>query len=745
MMCLIVVAQAQDEAAIGTWHGAIEIPGSPLEVRVNLQLTDAWQGTIDIPAQGAVGLPLGGVEVDGAQVRFAIAGVPGDPTFEGILEEDSITGSFTQAGQQFPFSLEREDAAAAPAPEDRYLEPQGRFSVPVPTNWTVTQQDGYAVLSGPEAGLTVYVLALEEDDLEAAVAEGWALVDPDFTLEPDDVLEPPSQAGVERTIVVNYDPDDANRVYQGYAQLHDGTAYLMLFDLELAAVQRRAAQLQILSSGFRIEALDEADLSGIEPLPVSEVVGELETFIEENLEAFGIPGVAVAIVQGDEVVYAQGFGVTEEGGERITPDTHMMIGSTGKTMTTMLMAALVDAGLMDWDTPVVEVLPEFAVANPELTEQITIRNLVCACTGVPRRDFELFFNADELDAEAIVRSLATFEFFTDFGEAFQYSNQLVGTGGYAAAAADGADFGELYEGYASSLQTRILGPIGMENTTLSFGEVQARGQYATPHQRALDSGFYTPIPLEAEKLLSPIAPAGAHWSTANDMTRYLITQLNIGIAPDGIRVVSEANLTTTWEPQVPISATDSYGLGWIVSDYRGLLMLSHGGNTLGFTSDFAFLPEANLGVVVLTNAQGSNAFNAGVRGRLLELVFEQAPETEQAIAFTLAQTQRALTELQEQLQDTVDVEAVTPYLGRYTNPALGEVTLSLEDGRLMIDAGEFVIELRATVDSAGEPDGYLSFDQPFAGLPFELEEDEAGNPTIRLGSGAVSYTFTRVD
>src|SRR5690606_22596971 len=124
----------------------------------------------------------------------------------------------------------------------------------------------------------------------------------------------------------------------------------------------------------------------------------------------------------------------------ITPDTHMMIGSTGKTMTALLVAGLVDDGVIDWDTPVIEVLPRFAVADEELSRTITFRNLLCACTGVPRRDLELAFNYDELSAEAVVESLRSFEFFTAFGEAFQYSNQLVATAGYAAAAAAGAPY-----------------------------------------------------------------------------------------------------------------------------------------------------------------------------------------------------------------------------------------------------------------------------------------------------------------
>ena len=152
--------------------------------------------------------------------------------------------------------------------------------------------------------------------------------------------------------------------------VYEGASYILLVDADLAAVQRRAAQLQIVSTGLEITGLEETDLTGAPLRAVAEIEAELGAFIEQNLKAFGIPGAAVGIVQGGEVVYLKGFGVKEAGGtEPITPDTHMMIGSTGKTMTTMLMAALVDEGLLDWEAPVVEVLPEFAVADPQLTKR----------------------------------------------------------------------------------------------------------------------------------------------------------------------------------------------------------------------------------------------------------------------------------------------------------------------------------------------------------------------------------------
>ena len=707
----------------------------------------ASSGVIDIPAQGAFDIPLGEIQVAGEEIRFRMAGVPGDPEFHGVLNGSNIEGDFTQGGVTFPFhvaleSTSGDQAAVSTVSEGVYVDPFGRYTVPVPTGWSVAAGEDLVVLTDPEQGMRLGISVVDNAEVEEAVVEAWSRFDPSFDRKPYQILDLPAEQGIERSVLVNYDGGD--RIYQAAVLVYEGASYILLVDADLAAVQRRAAQLQIVSTGLEITGLEEADLTGAPLRAVAEIEAELEAFIEQNLKAFGIPGAAVGIVQGGEVVYLKGFGVKEAGGtEPITPDTHMMIGSTGKTMTTMLMAVLVDEGLLDWEAPVVEVLPEFAVADPQLTETMAVRHLVCACTGVPRRDLEMAFHYNDLTAEDIVASLRSFEFFTGFGEAFQYSNQLVATGGYVAAAADGARFGELFGGYNSSLTRRVLRPIGLSDTTLFLDDVLARGEYAIPHYLALETGEYTPLDINTERLLTPVAPAGAHWSTARDMTRYLLTQLNGGVAPDGSRIVSTENLHATWEPQVPISAMESYGLGWMTGEYKGLRVVHHGGNTLGFTSDFAFLPEAGLGVVVLTNAQGSNLFNVAVRTRLLELVYGVESEIEKSIDFLLAQTEASFAELQALMQERTDAEAVEPFLGRYSNDALGEITLLFEDEQLVMDVGEFRSPMRPIVDRHGRPDGYVALAAEISTLPMKLDYDEEGNPVVYLGAGA--YTFLRVE
>jgi len=355
-----------------------------------------------------------------------------------------------------------------------YEDPSGRFSVPIPTNWTAKGAEGYGVLTGPDDKITIYVLAVEGSDVEAAIVDAWALVDPEFDLEPNDVTELPATGGREKVVNIGYDTGDEAKVVLAYGALYQGAVYIWLGRGDLITVQQRQSQVAIIVTGFTINALEQEDLAGVEPLRLTDdLLAEFEAYIVDAMERFNIPGAAVAVVQEDEIVYANGFGVRELGkDDSVTPETLMMIGSITKSMTTMLMATLVDDGLMDWETPVVEVMPTFALADPELTQKITVRNLVCACTGVPRRDFEFLLNYDELSAEDIVESLATFELFTDFGEAFQYSNQMVATGGYVAAAAAGAEYGSLYNGYVQAVQERVFAPIGMTSTTLSFDEVQ---------------------------------------------------------------------------------------------------------------------------------------------------------------------------------------------------------------------------------------------------------------------------------
>ncbi|MCP4539725.1 MAG: beta-lactamase family protein [Chloroflexi bacterium] len=229
--------------------------------------------------------------------------------------------------------------------------------------------------------------------------------------------------------------------------------------------------------------LADSNLSA--PLSKEQLSG-FATFIEESRREHDIPGVAVAIVQGSEVVLVQGFGVrTVRGDDPITPETLFHIGSTHKSVTSMLIAILVDDELLDWDTPVVNIYPDFELSDPNATELVTIRHLLSMSSGIPD-DAEDDFDTETSTAEDIFDLLAETPLLGMPGEEFSYSNVSYSAGGYIAVLANGGEIGHLYDDYAQLLQERIFDPIGMDTATLSVEEARANPDYSASHEFGKD-------------------------------------------------------------------------------------------------------------------------------------------------------------------------------------------------------------------------------------------------------------------
>ena len=214
----------------------------------------------------------------------------------------------------------------------------------------------------------------------------------------------------------------------------------------------------------------------------------------------------------------------------------------------------------------------------------------------------------------MIEGTAALPLTAPYGEQFQYNNQMVAAGGYAAAVADGGSPDDLNHAYAIAMRARVLDPIGMTHSTLALTDVLATGDYAMPHGVGITGTLQPLTLLEDDVWLTAAAPSGALWSSAREMARYVQTELQHGVSPDGVRVVSVENLDRTWQPGVampaaapgtsPAQATFSehYGLGWFTGSYGGQRLVWHNGATLGFHSLVTLLPEADLGAVVLTNA-----------------------------------------------------------------------------------------------------------------------------------------------
>jgi CubicO group peptidase (beta-lactamase class C family) len=491
------------------------------------------------------------------------------------------------------------------------------------------------------------------------------------------------------------------------------------------------------------------DLTTVTPLPLEgERRRQFEHFVTDAQARCEIPGAAVVVVQNGEIVFREGFGVREHGRlAPVTADTLFRIGSITKSVTATLAAALVDEGQVAWETPVVDLLPAFALSDPALTARITLADLFSAATGLPRRDLELVLEADAFTPEGLLAAVASYPLTAPLGERYQYSNQAFAVGGYAAAVAAGAAPGELREGYRLAVQHQLLDPIGMDGATFELEEVLESGDYAAPHFPELTGTPRTISLLTEDRFVNAVAPAGALWANATDMGRYLQMLLGRGVAADGTRVVSEENLQRTWQPGVAMlddptlpplieSGLGSYGLGWNVGEYGGLTLLSHDGGSYGFAAQIAFLPEADLGIAVLTNDVVCGAFLAlAAPYRLFELVFDRQPEVaalfDDIVKLIATERAAALAALAP-----VDPAVVEPLLGWYEHPALGRIALTLRDGELLFDAGEVRSRLQVLQGDADAPERYVAVDPPLSGgrawITFEPGEDDQPRPVLTV-------------
>ncbi len=475
------------------------------------------------------------------------------------------------------------------------------------------------------------------------------------------------------------------------------------------------------------------DLTRATPLPLTgDLLATFESYIATTLATLEVPGIAVGVVQGDEVVFLQGFGVREKGRpEPVTADTLLRIGSVTKSFSSLLAATLVDSGHLTWGTPLVDLLPDFAVEDADLTPRLTVGDAFCACSGLPRRDLEFILPANELTPERMIAGMVNLPLTAPYGEKYQYSNQLVAAGGFAAGVADGGSPAALEHAYVIALRDRVLNPIGMPRTTYDLSQVVAGNDYASPHAPDL-FGDTHPVPLMLDdSWLVPVAPSGALWSSAREMVRYVQTELRRGIAPDGSRVVSAENLERTWQPGVPLPAgpgmspvmaafAQHYGLGWVVGSYGGQRAIWHSGGTLGFSSLVTFLPETSLGVVVLTNGSG----NAGqlvyaVVFRLLELLFGQPAGTGFSVEENIDRIASARDEFLTIIGE-LDPAAVEPFVGTYRNPDLGDLALLLRGETLTLVSGSFRSSLLPQMAEDGSVAGYVTVDPPLSGFPPQM-------------------------
>ena len=426
-------------------------------------------------------------------------------------------------------------------------------------------------------------------------------------------------------------------------------------------------------------------------------IAELDAYVARAVRDWRVPGLAIAVVRNDSVVLAKGYGVRALGKpEAVDAGTRFAIGSTTKAMTALALGMLVDEGKVKWDEPVVTYLPGFTLADPYVTRELTVRDLLTHRSGLGNAD--LLWTRADYQLPEIMRRIGTLRPAYSLRSSFIYQNVMYAVAGEVVRAASGMP-------WATFVKTRIFVPLGMTATEATLASLAGQPNVATPHGVLHDT-----TRVIANRPVDPVAPAGSVWSSVGDMAKWMRFVLDSGRV-DGKRLVSAAVYRELLSPQtIAPTATYptmtvvrphffTYGLGWFLHDYAGESVAMHTGSIDGMSAIIGLLPERRTGVYVLVNAD-----HAELRHALMYRVFDMYRggadlagagtardwSTELRTLYgQLEQRAQAAQREQEQRRaaDTRPSLSLERYAGIYREPTYGDVTVTARDGALRLTFG----------------------------------------------------------
>ena len=411
------------------------------------------------------------------------------------------------------------------------------------------------------------------------------------------------------------------------------------------------------------------------------------------MNEFEVPGIAVAVMKDGHVIVAKGYGVRKLG-EPAPVDANTLFGiaSNTKAFTTAALAILVDDGKLAWSDPVTKYLPAFALYDPYVTHELTIRDLVSHRSGLGLGAGDLMFWPDtDFTRDQVLAHARFIKPASSFRSKYAYNNMMFIVAGQVVQAVSGM-------GWEDFIRERIFAPLGMTSTRISSTSFEPGDNVAYPHSRGWrQEGPLTPIHMTKDVTW---APAAGIKTSVNDLSKWIIVQLNRGRLDNGKHLFSEAQSRQLWsaqtiipisEPPAPLKAAKpsfaAYGLGWSLRDYRGHKVVGHGGALTGMLSQVSMIPDQNLGVIVLTNQEES-----GAMASITNLIFDyylNAPPTDWIAAYHEARNEALRKAADaEKKQDSERVAHANPslelakYAGTYRDAWYGKAIVSYDDGKL---------------------------------------------------------------
>ena len=426
-------------------------------------------------------------------------------------------------------------------------------------------------------------------------------------------------------------------------------------------------------------------------------LGKYTEKIESELKCWGIPSVAVGIIKDDEIIFADGFGCASVKDKRKPDgDTLYQIGSCSKAFTATALAVLVDRGKLSFDKPAREYLPWLRFKDPYLTENVTVRDLLCHRTGLPR--YDAYWVGNDCTRRDMVEAIGNMEAVFPFRSTWNYQNFCYVAAGMIVEAVSG----QSWEGF---VREQILDKLDMKRTMLYLAPYDADNNRSLPYAPEDEDNLSGCVEVDnlrfpcenmAEDIGAPYAPAGGIISCANDMLKWVQFNLNKG-KWGGERIVSEQSMRELHRINMimerpllgsfPECDFCGYGMGWFVESYRGHKLVHHGGNVNGYASHMFIAPELGLGGVVLANFNPTRMTWAFMYDAMDEFLgeenrnwFERLHELTQK-QISAGKEHFAKSE-RERVPNTVPSHPMRSYAGRYVANAYKDIHIHEENGSL---------------------------------------------------------------
>ena len=416
-----------------------------------------------------------------------------------------------------------------------------------------------------------------------------------------------------------------------------------------------------------------------------------DDYVNKAIKDWEVPGVAIAVIKDDKIVFAKGYGVRELGKpEKVDENTMFAIGSSSKAFTAAAIAMLVDDGKLKWDDPATKYLPGFQLFDPYVTREMTVRDLLTHRVGLERGD-QLWY-ATDYSRDDILRRIRFLQPSSSLRSKFGYQNIMFLAAGEIIPSVTTKSWDDF-------LNERLFTPLGMKETNTTIRLLKGKNNVAAPHQMAGDK--FQPVPY---RLIDNIGPAGSINSNVVDTAQWVRLQLNNG-KYNGKRLISEKNINEMQSPQtiIPLAGQMkvmypeahflSYGMGWFLSDFRGKKLVEHGGAIDGMRALVAMIPEEKLGLVILTNRGGTI-----LPQPLAYKIFDAYLGTKEQKDWS-GEMLKTMKSLEEQgkaaaakmeasrVKGTKPSLALEKYAGDYKSEMYGNVKILLENGKLTAKFG----------------------------------------------------------